>query len=143
MSAKRCFSAWYDADAAAERHAVLGVLQGEVEDAVDRTDGLGVLQHQRHLELALDVGGGVADRAHDGRRGDHGAVELEVGEPPRHVERLRADARSRPASVGGNQELGEALAGARGHEPGVGDARVLDVRLGAREHPALVVRGGA
>jgi hypothetical protein len=129
------------ADRAPERHAVLRVLEGELVDAVHRTDGLCVLQRQRHLELSFDVGGGVAHPAHHGGRVDGDVGELEHAEAAAHVERLQGP-HGDPRGAGGDQELREALTGAGGHEPVVGDRCVLDVRLGAREHPSAVTFGG-
>ena len=64
-------------DGPAERVPVLCVLDGELEHAIGRADGLRALQRERDLELVLHRGGRATDVADDGRRGNVDAVEVD------------------------------------------------------------------
>jgi len=42
-------------DRSSERGSVLGVLEGDVEETIHRSDRLGYGEYQRHLQLTLDI----------------------------------------------------------------------------------------
>ena len=110
----------------AERVAAEGPVEGEVEHDLGCTDHLRALHHAGELQLALDVGGGVAGLAdRRARRRDAHAVELDARVAPHEVDapqRRDGDARR----VGGEEELGGTGVGRRGDEQLVGLGARLD-----------------